>query len=36
VKKNHICFVEATYLRHTVQFLDGVKRIHQCLFGTVS
>lgn len=36
VKKNHICFVEATYLRHTVQFLDGVKRIHRCLFGAAS
>ena len=36
VQKNHICFIEAVHLRHTIQFLDGVKRIHQCLFGTVS
>jgi len=36
VKKNHICFIEAAYLRRTVQFLDGVERVHQCLFGAVS
>ena len=36
VQKNHICFIEAVHLRHTIQFLDGVKRIHQCLFGTIS
>ena len=36
VQKNHICFIEAVHLRHTIQFLDGVKRIHQCLFGAVS
>jgi len=36
VQKNHICFIEAVHLRRTIQFLDGVKRIHQCLFGTVS
>lgn len=36
VKKNHLCFVEATYLRRTVLFLEGVEKVHQCLFGTVS
>lgn len=36
VKKNRICFVEAAYLRRTVQFLDGVHRIHRCLFGAVA
>jgi len=36
VQKNHICFIEAVYLRRTVLFLDGVKRVHQCLFGAVS
>lgn len=36
VKKNEICFIEAPYLRRTVEFLDGVKKVHQCLFGGLS
>ncbi len=36
VKKNQICFIEAPYLRRTVRFLDGVKRVHECLFGNAS
>jgi len=36
VKQNQLCFMEATYLRHTVLLLEGVEKVHQCLFGTVS
>lgn len=36
VKKNRLCFIEAAYLRRTVLFLDGVEKVHQCLFGAVS
>jgi iron complex transport system substrate-binding protein len=33
VKNHHICFIDAAYLRRTIQFLEGVHKIHECLFA---
>jgi iron complex transport system substrate-binding protein len=32
VKNHRICFIDAAYLRRTIQFLDGVEKIYRCLF----
>ncbi|MFQ5851276.1 MAG: ABC transporter substrate-binding protein [Candidatus Binatia bacterium] len=33
VKKRHICFISEIDLRPTIQFLEGVEEIHECLFA---
>ncbi len=35
VKDHHICFIDEASLRRTIQFLDGVGKIHRCLFEAV-
>ncbi len=32
VKNNHICLIHEINFRRRIQFLDGIKIIHQCLF----
>lgn len=32
IRKRQICFIDRAYLRPTIQFIAGVKRIHACLF----
>ena len=32
VKNNHICFINETFLRRRIQFIDGLEKIYECLF----
>ncbi|MFQ5681667.1 MAG: ABC transporter substrate-binding protein [Candidatus Binatia bacterium] len=34
VQNGHICFVDAADIRRGVRFLDGLVKLHRCLFGT--
>ena len=32
VKNNHICFINETFLRRRILFIDGLEKIYECLF----
>lgn len=32
VQKEHICFLDGAFLRPTIRYLDGIQKLHDCLY----